>query len=255
MVNSPLPYSWASRPNFIMTRRQKLTLMLKTNFPKYLAEMAGTFFLVVFGCGAAVMNQITSGQITHLGVSLSFGLVVLAMVYSIGHISGAHLNPAVTLGFYFSGRFSASEIAPYIFAQLSGASIGSLVLRMVFGTQSGLGLTLPAGLWLQSFFLEILLTFLLMFVIMGVATDHRAQGVMAGVAIGATVFIAALVGGPLSGASMNPARSFGPALVTMNFSYHWIYWVAPLIGVLFGVLTYKVVECQRASAGSKAGCC
>ena len=210
---------------------------------KLLAEAFGTFCLVFAGTGAITVNDITHGQITGLGISLVFGLVVLAMVYALGHVSGAHLNPAVTLGFYSAGRHPAREVLPYLFAQLSGAVIASLCLRVIFaGSATSLGLTQPTGAPLQSLALEFLLTLILMFVILCVATGDRAEGIMAGVAIGATIGLEAIFAGPVCGASMNPARSLAPALVLGNFSNHWIYWLGPIFGSLTGALCYKTLR-------------
>ncbi len=209
---------------------------------KYIAEALGTFCLVFAGTGAAIVDQTTHGQLGVVGVGLVFGLIVLAMIYSIGHISGAHMNPAVTLAFASAGRFPLQRIAPYALAQILGAIAASLSLRLMFGAETGLGATLPAGSWQQSFAMEFLLTFILMFVIMGVSTDGREEGLLAGVAIGATVALEAIFGGPVSGASMNPARSLAPALVSGNFHQHWIYWVAPCLGGIAGAWAYKSVH-------------
>lgn len=205
--------------------------------------MLGTFFLVWAGTGAITVNEITHSQVSGLGIGFVFGLVVMAMVYSLGHVSGAHLNPAVTLGFYSARRHPAGEVVPYILAQMSGAVLASLCLRLIFlGDPTSLGLTQPSGPVLQSFVLEVLLTFLLMFVILSVATGDRAEGILAGVTIGATIGLEAIFAGPICGASMNPARSFGPALVTMNFSNHWIYWLGPILGSVTGAFCYKTIR-------------
>ena len=197
---------------------------------KLLAEALGTYCLVFAGTGAVIVDQITGGKIGGLGVSLVFGLIVLAMIYAIGHVSGAHMNPAVTVGFCVARQHPAGEVLPYVSAQIAGAVAASLTLKLLFaGQPTTLGVTLPAGSAFQSFVLEIILTAILMFTIMGVAKDDRAEGAMAGIAIGAVVALEAAFGGPISGASMNPARSFAPALVSMNFAHHWIYWAGPII--------------------------
>lgn len=215
---------------------------MRVDRAKLLAESVGTFCLVFAGTGAIVVDQATGGRVSGLGIALTFGLIVLAMVYTIGHVSGAHMNPAVTLGFYSAGRHRASDILPYVGAQIAGGVAASLLLRFLFpGQTNGLGVTLPTGPVGQSFVLETVLTFILMFTIMGVATDDRAEGTMAGIAIGAVVTLEAAFGGPISGASMNPARSFAPALVSGNFSYHWIYWLAPIIGALLGAQVYRLI--------------
>jgi len=196
---------------------------------RYLAEGIGTFALVFAGCGA-----IAGGLLGHVGVSLVFGLVVLAMIYSVGNISGAHINPAVTLGFFFAGRFRARFLAPYIGSQCFGAILAALVIRGLFPGHETLGATLPAESvgWLRAFVWEVLLTFLLMFVILNVSTGHMEKGIMAGVAVGGTVGLEALLAGPMTGASMNPARSLGPALVSGNLGSLWLYLTAPFLGAL-----------------------
>lgn len=207
---------------------------------KYLAEAFGTYALVFIGTGAIVVNEVSHGVVSHVGISLAFGLVVLAMIYSIGRISGAHLNPAVTLGFLSAGRFKARFVIPYIMAQLVGAVLASMTLKSMF-VGTSLGVTVPVNTTGQAFVMEWVLTAVLMFVILRVATDAREEGGLAGVAIGSVIVFEALVGGPISGASMNPARSFGPALIAGNFSSHWIYWIAPILGSISGSLVHYMV--------------
>ena len=196
----------------------------------YVSEVIGTFALVFAGCGAIVVNDLYGGVIGHLGICIVFGLIVMAMVYATGNVSGAHINPAVTLGFYFAGRFEAKEIVPYISSQLVGAIAAAAVLRFLFPEHATLGATLPAMPLAQTFVMEVLLSFILMFVILNVSTGHMEKGIMAGVAVGGTVALNAMFGGPLTGASMNPARSLGPALLSQNLDTIWIYLTAPVVG-------------------------
>jgi aquaporin Z len=189
------------------------------------------------------VDQVTGGKVGGLGVSMVFGLVVAAMIYAIGPVSGAHMNPAVTLGFWSDGRHRGSEVLPYAAAQLLGAVAASLALKAIFaGQATNLGVTMPAGSAAQSFFLEAVMSFMLMFTIMGVATGDAAKGEMAGIAIGGMVALEAAFGGPISGASMNPARSFAPAFATGNFAGHWLYWAAPILGTLLGARAYRAIR-------------
>jgi MIP family channel proteins len=210
----------------------------------YVAEVIGTFGLVFAGCGAIMIDRLSGGQVTHVGVGLVFGLIITVMIYALGHISGAHFNPAVTLGFVLARHFPLRRLAGYWLAQLLGAALGAACLRLLFGDVAHLGTTLPSGsggAW-QSFGLEVVLTFFLMFVIMAMATDTRAVGQAAALAIGATVGLEALFAGPISGASMNPARSLGPALLSWTWTDQWIYLVAPLVGALLGALVYRALR-------------
>ena len=211
------------------------------------AEAFGTFALVFAGTGAVVVNDVSGGTVSHVGVALTFGLVVLAMVYALGDVSGCHLNPAVTLGFFAARRFEGRWVAPYIASQCAGAVAASLTLRLLFPTHATLGATLPAGDALQSFVLEVILTLLLMFVILSVSTGSKEKGVLAGVAVGSVVALEALFAGPISGASMNPARSLAPALVSLRLDSLWVYIAAPVLGACASVL---VCRCVR-----EPGCC
>jgi aquaporin NIP len=203
-----------------------------------LAEFIGTFGLVFAGTGAVIFNQMT-GAITHVGIAMVFGLIIAAMIYTFGHSSGAHFNPAVTLGFAAIGDLPWRRVPGYLGAQLLGAVAASAVLRSTFGLVGTLGATIPATTTTQSFVLELILTFFLMTVIMGAAVDAKAVKGFAGIAIGATVGLEAMFGGPISGASMNPARSFGPALLSGAWEHHWIYWAAPVLGAVLAALLYR----------------
>lgn len=219
------------------SRRQLLGSLCKR---EAIAEGIGTFTLVFAGTGAVMVNAISDGSLTHLGVSFVFGAVVAAMIYCLGHISGAHLNPAVTLAFWTSGFFSKRLVLPYILAQLIGAVLASALLLISLGKVANLGATLPLNdNWLQSFVLELVLTFILMFVIFGSGLDRRAPVGFAGMAIGLTVALEAAFMGPITGASMNPARSFGPALMAGIWQHHWVYWLAPIMGAQLAVVVYR----------------
>src|ERR1041385_7005190 len=199
------------------------------------AEFIGTFALVFAGTGAIVINETSGGAITHVGISLTFGLIVLAMIYTVGDISGAHLNPAVSLGFFAARRFPLRQAVPYIASQCGGALAASGVLRLLFPQNEMLGTTNPAGSAIQSFVLELILTSTLMFVILGVSTGAAEKGITAGIVVGAVIGLAAMFAGPICGASMNPARSLGPALISGHFQHVWIYLIAPLTGACIGV--------------------
>jgi len=205
------------------------------------AEAIGTFALVFFGCGA-IMVDADGGGFGGIGVSLAFGLVVMAMVYALGHISGAHLNPAVTLGFALGRHFPWRQAPAYWTAQLAGAVVAALALRASLGDIADVGATAPSGSVAQSFVWEVLLTATLLLVVMAVATDTRAVGEAAAIAIGGTIALASLVGGPVSGASLNPARSLGPALASGELTSLWVYLAAPLVGAAVGTLVYGVLR-------------
>jgi aquaporin Z len=209
---------------------------------KYAAELLGTFALVFAGTGAIVIDSVSGGGVTHAGIAMTFGLVVMAMIYSLGGVSGAHLNPAVTFGFFLARRIPARCVVPYMGSQLMGAIIASGMLRLLFGNAGHLGATLPAGTAAQSFVLEGILTAILMFVILCVATGSKEQGVMAGIAIGGTVGLEAMFAGPICGASMNPARSIAPALVSGTCAGLWIYIVAPILGAAAAVPCWRITN-------------
>lgn len=222
---------------------------------KQIAEFIGTFSLVFAGTGAIVINDVSGGAITHVGVAITFGLIVLAMIYAIGEISGAHLNPAVTLGFWAAGRFPAKEIPGYVLSQFGGAILASLTMRFLFREHETLGATLPAGAASQSFVLELILTAILMFVILNVSTGAKEKGITAGIAVGSVVALEAMFAGPICGASMNPARSLAPAVVSGNLQSLWIYLSATCLGAMIAVLSCRCVqsgECCSSTADSPA---
>jgi aquaporin Z len=208
------------------------------------AEAIGTFFLVLIGPGTAMVNAYVKGAVGHVGVSL---------VYALGHLSGAHINPAVTLGFWSVRRFPSTEVLPYVIAQCTGAAAASWALRAALGPVGNLGATLPAVPLGAAFGIEWLLSFALMLVIMAVATDQRVADGFAPIAVGLTVGFGALMGGPLTGASMNPARSFGPAVIGDLWQAHWIYWLAPITGMITAARVYDLLrqaEAPRATPAS-----
>ncbi len=214
---------------------------------KLFAEFLGTFALVFAGTGAIVINDVSGGGVTHVGIAMTFGLIVLAMIYTVGDISGAHFNPAVTIGFWLSGRFAGRQIAPYLVSQILGAFVASLTLEFLFQGHGTLGATLPAGSAMQSFVLEAILTFLLMFVILNVSTGAKEKGITAGIAIGAVIGLEAMFAGKICGASMNPARSLAPAVVSGHLEHLWIYLTAPVLGAALAIFACR--GCQE------TGCC
>ena len=208
-----------------------------------LAEFIGTFVMIFAGTGAVMVDKISNGAVTHLGISIVFGAVVTALIYSLGHISGAHFNPAVTLAFWSGGFFRRSLVLPYIVAQVLGAIAASGLLRLSLGTVGNLGATMPLnGDWRQSLILETVLTFILMLVIFGSGLDRRAHIGSAGIAIGLTVALEAAGMGPITGASMNPARSIAPAFVSGNWQHQWVYWIAPILGAQLAMVTYRYLS-------------
>lgn len=205
------------------------------------AEFFGTYALVFAGTGAIIIDGV-SGAVTHVGIALTFGLIVLAMIYAVGDVSGCHINPAVTLGFWTARKFPAADVGPYLAAQSLGAVAASLTLRLMFAAHATLGATIPAGSAGQSFALELILTAILMFVILSVSTGAREKGMMAGIAVGAVIALEALFAGPISGASMNPARSLAPALISGNLSSLWVYLFGPVLGALVAVPVFQLVH-------------
>lgn len=209
---------------------------------QYIAELIGTFALVFCGTGAIVINEVTGGTVSHLGIAATFGAIVTAVIYSIGEKSGAHINPAVTIAFYFAGRFKLKKVLPYIIFQIAGALLASLLVWYLFPQNELLGTTLPAFDVKQTFILEVVLTFILMFVIIQVSTGSKEQGLLAGMAIGLVVFLEAAFAGPITGASMNPARSIGPAIVSGHIEHLWVYIAAPVIGAGLSIVVWKYLK-------------
>jgi len=209
---------------------------------KALAEMLGTFALIFAGTGAIVINTESGGAITHLGVALTFGLIVLAMIYTLGDVSGAHMNPAVTLAFAVAGLFPFASVLLYLAAQTSGALLASLTLYFLFPQNTTLGATLPVGSPVQSFLLEFILSAILMLVILNVSHGAKEKGITAGIVIGAVIALEALFAGPICGASMNPVRSLAPAIVSGNLQHLWIYLTAPVLGMLVAIPFFRVLR-------------
>jgi aquaporin Z len=223
---------------------QVMIIPASDNLRKYFAETFGTFALVFAGTGAVIINEISGGTISHVGVALTFGLIVLAMIYTVGDVSGAHLNPAVTLGFWLARRFPGRKILPFVMAQMMGALAASAMLRILFPTSKLLGGTQPTGTAWQSFTLECVLTAILMFVILNVSTGAKEKGITAGIAVGAVIGLEAMFAGPISGASMNPARSLAPALVSGQMTALWVYLFAPVLGAALAVPAFLCVRAK-----------
>lgn len=209
---------------------------------KYMAEFMGTFALVFCGTGAVIVDEVRNGAVTHVGVAITFGLIVMAMIYTFGERSGAHFNPAVTLAFAVHKVFSWRQVGPYFFSQLGGALGASFVLKLLFPTSQLLGATLPSGSVLQSWGLEAFLTLFLMLTILSVSEGGKEKGMFAGLAVGSVVLLEAMFAGPVSGASMNPVRSLAPAIATGQLNALWIYLTAPFAGSLFAVLIHRLMK-------------
>lgn len=219
------------------------------------AEAFGTFWLVFAGTGAVVVDEVTGGGVTHVGVALTFGLAVMALIYALGSVSGCHINPAVTLGLCVAGRCERCLVVPYIGSQCAGAFLASGTLRMLFPESGSLGATSPAGSDLQSLVLEFLLTLLLMFVILSVASGGGEEKLLGGIVVGGVIGFEALFAGPISGASMNPARSLAPAMVAMHLDDVWIYVVAPIAGALASVPLYRCIHSSPCCGSGDMGRC
>jgi aquaporin Z len=212
---------------------------------KSVSEIIGTYALVFCGTGAIVMDKASGGAVTHVGVAITFGLIVMAMIYGLGEISGAHLNPAVSIAFALAGRLPGKTLGVYIVSQIVGAFLASITLRLMFPNDQLLGTTLPAGTEGQSFVLELILTFFLMLVIMGVSTGSKEQGLFAGLAVGSVILLEAMFAGPICGASMNPARSLAPAIVSGHLESLWLYLIAPVIGAALSIPTWKFLNNRK----------
>jgi len=213
---------------------------------KYIAELTGTFALVFCGTGAIVIDQQTGGGVTHIGVAITFGFIVMSMIYALGNISGAHFNPAVSIAFTVAKKFPVKEVLPYIISQIIGALLASSLLKLMFPDNAMLGATIPSGSDMQSFILEVLLTFFLMLVILNVAHGSKEQGMFAGLAIGSVVLLEAMFAGPICGASMNPARSIAPGLVSGHMQSLWVYLIAPVCGALLAVPLFNYLQSNKA---------
>jgi len=209
---------------------------------KYISEFIGTFSMVFCGTGAMTINEVTNGDVTHVGIAITWGLIVMAMIYAFAETSGAHFNPAVSIAFAFAKKFSWKEVPKYIIAQILGALVASLILCFLFPTSETLGATIATvDVW-RAFVLELLLTFFLMVVIINVSTGSKEIGVVAGIAIGGVVLLEAMFAGPITNASMNPARSIAPAIVSGNLQHLWMYITAPILGALLAVVSCKLVK-------------
>lgn len=211
---------------------------------KYYAEIIGTFALIFCGCGAMTINEITNGSISHIGIAITWGLIVMAMIYAFGEVSGAHFNPAVTIGFAFAKKFPWKDVPKYILAQSIGAVLASFLLWFLFPESEFLGETTPRTGFqpYKAAILEFLLTFLLMVVIINVSTGSKEIGTMAAIAVGGVILLEAMFAGPMTKASMNPIRSIAPALFTKNFQYLWLYITSPILGAIIAVLSCKLVK-------------
>lgn len=209
---------------------------------KYVAEFLGTFILVFCGTGAVIVNEVKPGVVSHVGVAITWGLVVMAIIYTFGEKSGAHINPAVTLAFAAYHVFPVKQVLPYLLSQLAGALAASLVLKIMFPASLYLGATLPSGSWLQSWVMEFFLTLFLMLTVLSVAEGGKERGLFAGIAVGSVVLLEAMFAGPVSGASMNPARSLSPAVLSGHVKEIWIYLTAPVGGSLFAVLIHRLIK-------------
>lgn len=209
---------------------------------KYISEFIGTFSMIFCGTGAMTVNEITGGEVTHVGIAITWGLIVMAMIYAFGETSGAHFNPAVTIAFAYAKKFAWKEVPKYIIAQILGAFAASLILWFLFPTSENLGATIPTVDVGRAFVMELLLTFFLMLVIINVSTGSKEIGIIAGIAVGAVVLLEAMFAGPITNASMNPARSIAPAIVSGKMQHLWMYILAPILGAILAVISCKLVK-------------
>jgi aquaporin NIP len=221
---------------------------------QYLAEFIGTFFLIFFGCGSMILAEVMPSYNGSL-VPIVWGGAVSIMIYAVGHISGAHFNPAVTISFWATKRFPGKRVGGYLISQLLGATLASISHLIISGTDHNFGATVVSIPLAAGFLTEVIVSFALMFVILSVATDSRAVGELAGIAIGTTVALSAFVSGPLTNASMNPARSLAPAFLTGDYSQIWLFILAPVIGAVLGAKTYEWIRCHESSSDDQHGCC
>ena len=217
---------------------------------KYISEFIGTFSMVFCGTGAMTINEVTGGDVTHVGIAITWGFIVMAMIYTFGDISGAHFNPAVSIAFAYAKKFSWKEVPKYIIAQVLGAAFASLLLWFLFPTSEFYGATIPTTDALRAFVLELLLAFFLMLTIINVSTGSKEVGVIAGIAIGGVVLLEAMFAGPITKASMNPVRSLAPALVSGHFEHLWLYLIAPVLGAILAVMTCKLVKGKNCCNGN-----
>ena len=209
---------------------------------KYISEFIGTFSMIFCGTGAMTVNEVTGGDVTHVGIAITWGLIVMAMIYAFGETSGAHFNPAVTIAFAYAKKFAWKEVPKYIIVQVLGALTASLILWYLFPTSEHLGATIPSVDVGRAFVMELLLTFFLMVVIINVSTGSKEIGIIAGIAVGAVVLLEAMFAGPITNASMNPARSIAPAIVAGKMQHLWMYILAPILGAILAVISCKLVK-------------
>ncbi|MDB4170804.1 MAG: MIP family channel protein [Polaribacter sp.] len=209
---------------------------------KYISEFIGTFSMIFCGTGAMTVNEVTGGDVTHVGIAITWGLIVMAMIYAFGETSGAHFNPAVTIAFAYAKKFAWKEVPKYIIVQVLGALTASLILWYLFPTSEHLGATIPSVDVGRAFVMELLLTFFLMVVIINVSTGSKEIGIIAGIAVGAVVLLEAMFAGPITNASMNPARSIAPAIVAGKMQHLWMYILAPILGAILAVISCKMVK-------------